>query len=133
VGWESADSSSMDRGALPTDNLRVRRVVAGLLAWTLFVSAWSLALDRGAGGAAGGTAVLLLSALVAVVLTAAWQLHNKSIYRRKGVRRTRPLDRRRRGRHETGPRPRVDGDLLVASEVVVTLSATGAKTYRAEP
>ncbi len=115
-----------------TDGLRVRRVVVGVLAWVLFALSWWAALSRGADGVADGAVVLLLSALAALVVTSAWQRHNKSIYRRRGPRQTRGLDRRRWKHDRLGHRLDFEDDLGVALEVVVGLSAD-AKTYRAAP
>lgn len=115
-----------------TDGLRVRRVLIGVLAWMLFALCWSIALSRGADGAADGAAVLLLSSLAALVITVAWQRHNKSIYRRKGPRLTQGHDRRRWKHDRLGHRLDFEDGLGVVTEVVVGSSAN-AKTYRAAP
>lgn len=115
-----------------TDRLRTRRLVAGVLAWALFAVAWSVALSRGVEGATRGAAVLLLAAVAALVLTLAWQGHNRSIYRRRGPRRTAVLETRAWEQDRLGHRLHFGDGLATAAEVVVGLSAAGVKTYRAE-
>lgn len=115
-----------------TDRLRVRRVLAGVLAWVLFALCWAVALSRGVDGAADGVAVLLLSSVIALVTTVAWQRHNKSLYRRRGPRRGRGLDERAWETDRFGHRLEFEDDLGVVSEVIVGLSA-GVKRYRAAP
>lgn len=112
------------------DRLRVRRVLVGVLAWVLFALCWSAALRRGLDGAADGAAVLLLSSLAALVVTVGWQRHNRSIYRRRGARQSRGLDRRAWKQDRMGQRLDFGTGLDVATEVVVGLDA-GVKTYRA--
>lgn len=114
------------------DRLRVRRVLVGVLAWVLFALCWSVALSRGADGAADGAAVLLLSSLAALVVTVAWQRHNKSVYRRKGPRQTRRLDPRAWKHDRLGHRLDFEDGLGVVTEVIVGLNAD-VKTYRAAP
>jgi hypothetical protein len=115
-----------------TDRLRLRRVIVGVLAWVLFGVSWSLALRHGDDGMADGAAVLLLSALTALVVTLGWQRHNRSIYRRRGARQSRGLDRREWKHDRLGHRLDFQDGLGVALEVVVGLKAD-VKTYRAAP
>lgn len=115
-----------------TDRLRVRRVLAGVLAWALFAFCWVAALRRGVDGAFDGATVLALSSLAALVVTVAWQRHNKSVYRRKGPRQSRGLDRRRWTHDGHGHRLDFEDGLGAMSEVIVAVSAD-VKTYRAAP
>lgn len=115
-----------------TDRLRVRRVLVGVLAWLLFGLCWSSALGRGVDGAAEGAAVLVLSSLAALVLTVAWQRHNKSIHRRKGARRACATDRRAFEHDRLGRRLDFEDRLDLVPEIVVSVSA-GVKTYRGAP
>lgn len=115
-----------------TDRLRVRRVLVGVLAWLLFAFCWSRALGRGGDGAAQGAAVLVLASLAALVLTMAWQRHNRSIHRRKGARQTCRVDRRAFEHDRLGRRLDVEDGLDVVPEVVVSVSE-GVKTYRGAP
>ncbi len=115
-----------------TDRLRVRRVLVGVLAWMLFALCWSVAFSRGVDGAANGAAVLLFSSSAALVITVGWQRHNKSVYRRKGPRRTRGFDRRAWTHDRLGHRLDFEDGLGVVTEVVVGLSGD-VKTYRAAP
>ena len=112
-----------------SDGLRVRSVVVGVVSWALFALGWSVAVRPGVEDAAAGAAVLLLSALTALAVTVWWQRHNRSIYLRRGARRSSTRQLPAWGQDRLG-RPLHFGDgVATAPEVVIGVRAD-AKTYR---
>lgn len=116
-----------------TDGLRVRRVVAGVVAWVLFAGSWGWVLHSQRHSAGSDFLLLPGAVLVTLVLTVAWQRHNRSLYRRKGPRRA-VVEVQGPWTHDRlGRRLQFQGDVRSASEVVVYLNTPGTKTYRALP
>jgi hypothetical protein len=74
--------------------------------------------------------VLLLSALATSAVTLAWQAYNRSIYRRRGPRRSSRRPDEAWEQDRLGHRLHFGDGLATADEVVVGSSA-GVKTYRA--
>lgn len=122
-----------DEGVEMTDGLRVRRVVAGIGAWALFAGSWVWVLRSQHHSASSDFLLLPGAVVVTLVLTVAWQRHNRALYRRKGARRAvvevaEPWTHDRLGR-----RLQFRGDVRGAAEVVVHVDAHGTKTYQALP
>ena len=101
----------------------------GVLAWAVFALGWWVAARGGTQDAFAGTSVLVLSALAALVVTLAWQAHNKAVYRRRGARRSSPRPDQAWEQDRLGRQLHFGDGLDAATEVVVSTSA-GVKSYR---
>ena len=115
-----------------SDGLRVRRVVVGVLSWGLFALGWSVAVRPGAEDATAGAVVLLLSAVAALAVTMWWQRHNRSIYRRRGARRSSARELPAWVQDRLGQPLSFGHGVGTAAEVVVEIRGD-AKTYRSAP
>lgn len=105
--------------------------VAGVASWLTFAWAWWRVTETDSGVSTETLAALAGCALVVVAVDLWWVEHNRRIYRAKGPRRGRPhLD-------EPIVVDSLGRPLLIskraerASEVVVAVTGTGTKTYRA--
>lgn len=111
--------------------LPARVVGAGVACWLIFGLAWWRVVETHSTVSARTLWVLLGCATAVVAVDLWWVQHNRRIYRAKGPRRGRP--------HASSPlvadslgRPLLISDKARQSpEVVVTVTATGVKSYRA--
>lgn len=111
------------------DGLPARRLVVGVLSWAVFALGWAVAVRPGVAGAAAGAGLLLLSAFAALAVTLWWQRHNRSIYRRRGARRSSRPELPAWAQDRSGRPLHFEAGVETASEVVIGIRAD-AKTYR---
>ncbi|MEI7465368.1 MAG: hypothetical protein WCJ87_08485 [Burkholderiales bacterium] len=123
--------SPAPRGPRPYEFLRkLFHLVVVVVGWVGFVWLWLLVVSR-PWESQGLTWLIVASTVVVPVITGAWVLHNRSLYRRKGERQSVAVVDMKYSYNWYGREVRADWPVLRCSRAVIVEVDRGQKRYLA--